>query len=108
MEMKNYWRYKMDKRFRWIAAGVICVFSFILICSNPLFAGEITITGTINDAYQIVADNGTVYEVADTDMGDDLLNHVGKTVEVVGEVVEEDGVKVINVKSYKVLEKTES
>ena len=49
-----------------------------------------------------------MYEVADTDMGDDLLNHVGKTVEVTGELVEEEGIKVINVKSYKVLEKTES
>lgn len=98
----------MDKKFRWIAAWAICVFSFILICSNPVFAGEITITGTINDTYQIVSDDGTVYEVADTDMGDDLLNHVGKVVEVTGEVIEEEGVKVINVQSYKVLEKTES
>jgi len=98
----------MDKKFRWIAVAIIGVFSFILICSNPIFAGEITITGMINDTYQIVADNGTVFEVADTDMGNDLLNNVGKTVEVTGEVVEEEGVKVINVKSYKVLEKTES
>ncbi|MCJ7538725.1 MAG: hypothetical protein WBC36_15930 [Desulfobacterales bacterium] len=98
----------MDKKFRWITAGIICVFSFILICSNPVFADEITITGMINDTYQIVADNGTVYEVADTDMGNDLLNYVGKTVEVIGAVVEEEGVKVINVKSYKILEKTES
>jgi hypothetical protein len=79
-----------------------------LICSSPVFADEITITGTINDTDQIVAVNGTVYEVADTDMGNDLLNHVGKTVEVIGEVVEEEGAMVINVKSYKVLEKTES
>jgi hypothetical protein len=98
----------MDKKFRWIAAGIIGIFSLILICSNPVFADEITITGMINDTYQIVGDNGTVYEVADTDMGNDLLNNVGKTVEVTGAVIEEEGVKVINVKSYKVLEKTES
>jgi len=98
----------MDKKFRWIAIGAICVFSFILICSTPIFAEETTITGTINDTYQIVSDNGTVYEVADTDMGDDLLNNVGKTVEVTGVVMEEEGIKVINVKSYKILEKTES
>ena len=98
----------MNKNFGRIAAGIICVFSLILICSNPVFADEVPLTGTINDTYQIVADNGTVYEVADTDMGNDLLNHVGKTVKVIGEVIEEDGVKVINVKSYNVLEKTES
>ena len=98
----------MDKKFKWIAIIAIFVFSFILVCSTQIFAEETTITGTINDAYQIVSDNGTVYEVADTDMGDDLLNHVGKTVEVTGVVIEEEGVKVINVKSYKILEKTES
>lgn len=98
----------MDKKFRWIAIGAICIFSIILICSTPIFAEETTITGTINDTYQIVSDNGTVYEVADTDMGDDLLNNVGKTVEVKGVVFEEEGIKVINVKSYKILEKTES
>jgi hypothetical protein len=36
------------------------------------------------------------------------LNHIGKTVEVEGKVFVEEGVKVINVKSYKILEKTES
>jgi hypothetical protein len=98
----------MDKKFRWITAGIICILSFALMCSNPVFADEITITGTINDTYQIVTDDGTVYEVADTDLGNDLLNHIGKTVEVVGKIFEEEGVKVINVKSYKILEKTES
>ena len=98
----------MNKKFRRIATGIICVFSFMLIFSNPVFAEEVTITGTINDTYQIVAENGTVYEVADTDMGNDLLNHVGNKVEVTGEVIVEEGVKVINVKSYNVLGKTES
>lgn len=98
----------MDKKRKWIVAGIICVFSFALICSNPVFAEEITIIGTVNDTYQIVADDGVVYEVEDTDMGNDMLNHVGKTVEVTGKVVEEDGVKSIKVESYKILEKTES
>lgn len=98
----------MGKKFRWITAGIICILSFALMCSNPVFADEITVTGTINDEYQIVADDGTVYEVADTDMGNDLLEHVGKTVEVMGKAFLEEGVKVINVKSYKILEKTES
>ncbi len=98
----------MDNKRRWMVAGIICVFSFALIFSNPVFAGQVTITGTINDAYQIVAEDGMVYEVEDTDMGNDMLNHVGKTVEVTGQVVEEDGVKTIKVESYKILEKTES
>jgi len=98
----------MDKKCEWITAGIICVFSFLLICSNPVFAEDVTITGTINDSYQIVTDNGIVYEVADTDMGNDLLNHVGKTVKVIGEVIEEDNVKIIDVTSYTIMEKTKT
>lgn len=98
----------MDNKRRWIVAGIICVFSIALLCSNPVFAGQSTITGTINDTYQIVAEDGMMYEVEDTDMGNEMLNHVGKTVEATGEVVEEDGVKTIKVESYKILEKTES
>ena len=98
----------MDKKFRWIAAGIICVFSFFLMSLNPVFADNVTITGTVNDSYEIVSEDGTVYEVADTDMGDDLLNHVGKTVEVFGEISEEEGAKIIKVKSYKILENKES
>ncbi len=98
----------MDNKRRWIVAGIICVFSIALLCSNPVFAGQSTITGIINDTYQIVAADGMTYEVEDTDMGNEMLNHVGKTVEATGEVVEEDGVKTIKVESYKILEKTES
>ncbi len=98
----------MNNKRRWMVAGIICVFSFALICSNPVFADEITITGIINDTYQIVTEGGMVYEVEDTDMGNEMLNHVGKTVEATGNVVEEDGVKSIKVDSYKILEKTES
>jgi hypothetical protein len=98
----------MNNKRRWMVAGIICVFCFALICSNPVFADEITITGIINDTYQIVTEGGMVYEVEDTDMGNEMLNHVGKTVEATGNFVEEDGVKSIKVESYKILEKTES
>lgn len=98
----------MGKKFKWITAGIICILSFALICSNPVFAKEVTITGTVNENYEIVASDGTTYEVADTDMGNDLLDHVGETVEVLGEVTQVEGAKVINVKSYKILEKKQS
>ena len=91
-----------------IYAAIICIFSFAWVCASPVFADQVTITGTINDTYQIVAEDGMTYEVEDTDMGNEMLNHVGKTVEATGEVVEEDGVKTIKVESYKILEKTES
>ncbi len=102
----------MSKKKRLIVFGILCVLSFTLLGLNPSFAGEVapapadevTITGTINENYEIVADDATLYQVADTDMGNDLLNHVGKTVEVIGQVTKEEDGKVIRVKSYKLLE----
>ena len=98
----------MNKRFKWILVGMLCVLSFLLMSLNPVFAADVTIAGTVNDSYEIVSEDGTVYEVADTNMGDDLLNHIGKTVEVLGEVSVEEETKIIKVKSYKILEKTKS
>jgi len=94
----------MVKKSRCIATGIVCILMFTLIFAGQVFATEVTIIGTVNDSYQIVTEDGDVYEVADTDMGNDLLNHVGKTVEATGTITEEEGVKVINVTLYTVID----
>ena len=71
----------------------------------PVFATEITIVGEVNYFYQIIAD-GQIYEVANTAMGDQLvMNHIAEKVEVTGTVEEKGGMKVITVKSFKVVPK---
>jgi hypothetical protein len=67
-------------------------------------AGDVTITGEVNEDYQIVADNGVVYDVAATEKGDDLTANVGKKVEVQGTLQEEEGTKIITVMGFKVLD----
>jgi hypothetical protein len=81
-----------------------CVFFSSMVIAEPT---TVTIVGEVNDQYQIVAKDGTTYEIADTEMGNDVLELMGSVVEVTGEVIEEpDGVKVIDVKSFKVREET--
>jgi len=68
-----------------------------------VFATDMTIVGEVNYAYQIMAD-GDVYEVANTSMGDDLvMNYIAEKVEVTGTVEEKEEVKIITVKSFKVV-----
>jgi hypothetical protein len=82
------------------------VLALTLVLSFQAFAAEITVTGNINDMYQIVMDNGDVYEVADSDLGNEMLENVGQTVTVTGTLAEEDeGVKTIRVIEYKIIEK---
>ena len=74
---------------------------WVFLC--PVFAAEITIVGKVNYSYQIMADD-QIYEVANTAMGDDLvMNYIAKKVEVTGTVEEKGGMKVITVKSFKVV-----
>lgn len=58
----------------------------------------------VSDDLTIETDDGEVLDVADTDVGNDLLRHVGKKVEVVGEITQIEGIKTIRVASYTVIE----
>jgi hypothetical protein len=80
---------------------VLLTFSVFLSSSVIAEPTTATIVGEVNDQYQIVTKDGTIYEIADTEMGDEVLKFIGSVVEVTGNVMEEDGVKVIDVKSFK-------
>jgi hypothetical protein len=84
----------------------VVLLAFSVFLSSPVIAEptRVTIVGEVNDQYQIVAKDGTVYEIADTELGDEVLKFVGSVVEVTGDVKEEDGVKVLNVKSFETRE----
>ena len=61
------------------------------------------ITGTINDANQLVDKDGQAFGVADNEQGKELLTHVGEIVEVKGTVMESEGQKQIDVSAYKII-----
>ena len=84
----------------------VVVLAFSVFLSSPVIAEptSVTIVGEINDQYQIVAKDGTIYEIADTELGNELLTHIGEVAEVTGDVEEEDGVKVLEVKSFQTRE----
>lgn len=84
----------------------VVLFAFSVFLSSPVIAEptSVTIVGEVNDQYQIVAKDGTIYEIADTELGNEVLKHIGEVVEVTGDVEEEDGVKVLDVKSFQTKE----
>jgi len=96
----------MKKNFPRFSIVFVVLFAFSVFFSIPVIAEatSITIVGEVNDQYQIVAKDGTVYEIADTELGNELLKHIGEVAEVTGDVEEEDGVKVLDVKSFEIKE----
>jgi hypothetical protein len=83
--------------------AVFLVF-MLLLATGMAFAEDMTITGELNDASQIVTASGDVYDVVDDEKGADLAANIGKTVEVKGTLAEQDGVKSITVIEFKVLD----
>lgn len=93
----------MEARNKILFLGILCFAAMFLFYAYAVFAAEITIVGEVNDTFQIVANN-TFYEVAETPMGDDLVkNYIAEKVQVTGTIEEKDDVKIITVKSFKIV-----
>ena len=89
---------------------VVCALFMVVMMSGVALSAEkkaaeqeIMITGTINDANQLVDKDGQTFGVADNEQGNELLTHVGETVEVKGTVMESEGQKQIDVSAYKII-----
>ena len=93
------------KRGKMKMVAVLAVLALTLVMPLAVLAAEpTTITGEVNDSYQIVDGNGQVFEVADTTEGNDLVeNHIGEKVKVTGTVEQDQDVKIITVTTFQVI-----
>lgn len=87
-----------------VTLAILCAALLVLPAGGAVGAETKTITGTINDDYQLVDDAGSVYEIADNEMGSQAIEYAGKKIEIEGVVEEEGGIKVITVTAFKPLE----
>jgi hypothetical protein len=96
---------KMKRGRKPLCAG-LCASLVVTFMSAMVISGErLTITGTVNEDYEIVADGGTTYEVKSNQMGDEVVELVGKRVRVTGVVEEMGDFEMITVISYEVIGK---
>jgi len=91
------------KRKAAIILVVVCAALCLVVCP-PTDADEkeMTITGTVTDDFQILADDGTVYEIGIGEIGDQLGEHIGKKITATGLVDNLQGLFVIYVTSFTV------
>jgi hypothetical protein len=81
---------------------IVLVFLLCTIVSQ-VQAVESKFIGEVNDNYQLVTDD-QIYEVEPNEVGERLVNsHISEKVEVIGAMREEEGVKIIQVKYFKVI-----
>ena len=92
----------MEKNKKVFFVGLCAILMIVLLCGPAISDESIVIIGTINEYSQIVADNDQVYEIGDTEKGEELAQLVDRRVRVTGTVIEEEDTKVIMVTSYEV------
>jgi len=91
---------------------VVCALFVVVMMTGVAFSAEkgaamqeqeLMITGTINNANQIVDKDGQIFDVADTQQGKELVTNVGLKVQVKGTVMESEGKKQISVSTYEII-----
>jgi hypothetical protein len=94
----------MKRKNLFFVFSVIAFLMVSMFISTNVLGEEITIKGEVNDKFQIVTEAGQIYEVADTDKGNEVvLQNIGKIVKIIGTIEENDeGNKIITVISYEV------
>ena len=94
----------MKKNNKLLFAGFVTMLMIAFLAGPAISEKSVTIVGIVNDSYQIVTDNDQVYEIAENEKGDELIELVDQKVKVKGTIEEDDGTKVITVTSYEVIE----
>ena len=75
----------------------------ILIFATPVFAAKTTITGIVSKDMTFQAQDGTVYNIAQDDMGDTVMVYAGKSVQITGNVKIKKDKKILIVDEFKVM-----
>ena len=92
------------KQYKKTFAGILGVLLVAFICSMAIAADQQTISGEINDDGQLLADDGKIYDLGESEKGLALAEMTGKKVSVTGAVSESEGTMKIDVVDYKVME----
>lgn len=84
---------------------VLLTISLIALLAGTASAeSRVTIKGVINEDGQLTANDGVVYEIAESDMGIELIDRVGEQVIVEGALLESDEILIITVIKFELIE----
>ena len=94
----------MRKKSKIIYCGILITILVTMLLGVSWAGKTVTIVGIINGDYQIVDDSGTVYDIADNENSEEVVELVGRKVKVTGELMVADGTPIITIALYEVIE----
>lgn len=83
--------------------SLLTVFVLVFSFGAGIAADQVTIQGQVNEDNQLVDEQGTVYDIADTEEGLKVKEMIGDKVEVRGTLMDNEGAKEITVESFNIV-----
>jgi hypothetical protein len=84
--------------------GLLAVMLVGFAFGAGLASEPVVIQGQVTEDNQLMDDAGNVFDIADTEAGNEVIENVGQKVEIEGTLMEDNGVKVISVDAFRILE----
>jgi hypothetical protein len=94
----------MKQNWKRLLIGILTFALAVLFAGNAICGKAATIIGTVNDDYQIETKDGAIYDIGDTEKGQEVGGLIGQQVKVQGTVEEEEGVKVISITAFEIVQ----
>ena len=94
----------MIRKMRKASYGMFVIFLILGIAAYAFAGTDMKVVGTVGEDNTITDDSGAVYEIGNNEKGEQIAEHAGQKVEIMGTVEEEGGSKTIMIDSFKLLE----
>ena len=84
--------------------SLLAVFTLVFAIGVGIAAETVKLQGQVTEDNQFMAEDGEVYDIADTEKGSEVMELVGQEIEVRGTLSEDEGDKEITVESFSVMD----
>ena len=89
---------------RKISLIILIGFFISMFTATALSAETVTFVAVVNDDFTLVDENGQVYLIAESDVGDELAENIGAKVSVKGQIEDSADGPIIHVESFEIME----
>jgi len=95
----------MIRQMRKVSYGIFVIFLILGIAGYVAAGTDVKVIGMVGEDNTVTDESGVVYKLGDNEKADEIGEHAGKKVEIMGTVEEQsDGSKAIMINSYKLVE----
>lgn len=86
--------------------AIALLLSLLVLLPGPAQSESlVTISGVISEEGQLIDNDGVIYEIADSEIGFDLIDLAGHQVRVTGQVMTTDEIVILIVEEFEIIRK---